>query len=118
VDKIILQEMAFFAHHGVTEAERDAGQWFEVDAQIYADFKAAAAADDLGKTIDYDLVYRQISEIMLNERLCLLETLAEEIAARILSNQLVEIAIIRVKKLKPPIAGKIGGVAVEITRGR
>lgn len=118
MDKIILREMAFFAHHGVTEAERDAGQWFEVDAQIYTDFKAAAADDDLGKTVDYDLVYQQISEIMLNDRFCLLETLAEKLAARVLSNQLVEKAIIRVKKLKPPIAGKIGWAAVEITRGR
>ncbi len=118
MDKIILEQMAFFAHHGVTPEERETGQWFEVDAQMHLDTRAAAAADDLAKTVDYDLIYRQISEIILSERFCLLETLAERIAGRILSNQVVEKATIRVKKVKPPIDGKLGGVAVEITRGR
>ena len=117
MDKIILDRMLFFAHHGVTEEEREAAQPFEVDAEIFADLKPATAADDLAKTVDYALVYALVSEIVVEERFSLIETLAEEIAARILSNQLVEKVIVRVKKLKPPIAGKINSVAVEIARG-
>lgn len=118
MDKIILKGMAFFAHHGVAEAEREAGQWFEVDAEIFTDLRAAAATDDLSKTVDYDGIYRQVNEIVIDNRFYLLETLAERIAARILSNQLVEKVVLRVKKLEPPIAGQIGSVAVEISRGR
>jgi len=116
MDKIILEGMSFFAHHGVTEAEREAGQPFEVDAEIFTDIRAAAAADDLSKTIDYAGIYPQIKAVVVENRFSLIETLAEEIAASVLSNQLVEKVIIRVKKVKPPIAGKLGSVAVEIVR--
>lgn len=116
MDKIILKGMSFFAHHGVTEAEREAGQPFEVDAEIFADIRAAAADDDLSKTVDYAGIYPQIKAVVIDNRFSLIETLAEEIAARILRNQVVEKVIIRVKKLKPPIAGKLDSVAVEITR--
>ncbi|MDP1809181.1 MAG: dihydroneopterin aldolase [Actinomycetota bacterium] len=118
MDKIILDGMLFFAHHGVTEEEKEAGQPFEVDVDIFADLKRAAADDDLNKTVDYAVVYALVNEVMVGERFSLIETLAEEIAARVLSNQLVEKVIVRVKKLKPPIAGKINSVAVELHRGR
>jgi len=117
MDKIILDGMVFFAHHGVTEEEREAGQPFEVDTEIFVDLKRAAAGDDLSKTVDYAVVYALVNEVVVEERFSLIETLAEEIAARVLSNQLVEKVIVRVKKLQPPIAGKINSVAVEIARG-
>lgn len=118
MDKIILDGMFFMARHGVTEEERATAQPFAVDAEIFADLKPAAADDDLNKTVDYALVYELVQEIVLEERFSLIETLAEEIAARILSNQLVEKVIVRVKKLNPPIAGKVNSAAVEISRGR
>ena len=118
VDKIILSGMSFFAHHGVGEDERRRGQRFEIDAEIFLDIKPAAASDDIGKTVDYGLIHHQIAETVTGNTFYLLETLAETAAARILSNQLVEKVVIRVKKLEPPIAGRINSVAVEICRER
>lgn len=118
MDKIILSGMWFLAHHGVTEEERRDAQPFEIDAEILTDIKAAAENDDISLTVDYDLVYKQIREVVVENSFALIETLAEAVAAQVLSNQLVEKVIIRVRKVEPPIAGRISGTAVEINRGR
>lgn len=118
LDKVILSGMVFFAHHGLTEAERAVGHTFEVDAKIYVDTAEAAAADDVTKTVDYNQVYQDIEDVIVHNRFHILETLAGALAARILTNQVVEKVVIRVKKVHPPIAGTVGYAAVEVSRKR
>ena len=116
MDRISLHGMSFFAHHGVTGAEREVGHRFEVDVDLFTDL--AGVGDDIRKTIDYRDVYGQVAGVLQGESRQLIEALAEELAAVVLSNQLVERVTIRVKKEYPPIDGEIEAAEVEITRGR
>lgn len=116
MDRISLRGMSFFAQHGVTDAEREVGHRFEVDVDVFADL--AGVRDDISRTIDYQDVYGQVAGVLQGDSRRLIETLAEELAAVVLSNQLVERVTIRVRKAYPPIDGAVEAAEVEITRGR
>jgi 7,8-dihydroneopterin aldolase/epimerase/oxygenase len=116
MDKIILQGMAFYAFHGVSQAERELGHRFEVDVEAGLSTRKAGLSDDINDTVNYQEIYEGIEEIIGSRSFLLLEALAEELAGRVLSNQLVETVVLRVKKLQPPIAGIIESAAVEISR--
>lgn len=118
MDRIILEAMTFFAYHGLTEQERQNGQEFEVEAEIFLDLKPAGQSDDINDSVDYHKLYIQIEEIVTKNKYFLLEALAEKIAASILTNQVVEKVVIRVRKTSPPIAGQIKSSGVEVSRER
>src|SRR5262249_22581660 len=52
-DQISLLGLRAFGRHGVFSRERREGQEFVVDAVLWLDTRAAAAADDLSLTVDY-----------------------------------------------------------------
>lgn len=118
MDKIVLKGMSFFGRHGVTEAEREVGHQFVIDADIYVDLAEAGRTDEISKTVDYNEVYDKIAEVVTDNSYSLLEKLAQEMAESILSNHLVEKVELRVKKLSPPIAGQVKSAAVVIARRR
>ncbi len=118
MDRIILEAMTFFAYHGLTEQERQQGQEFEVDAEVFMDLKPAGQSDDINDSVDYHKLFTQIEEIVTEKKYFLLEALAEKIAAGILDNQVIEKVVIRVRKISPPIAGQIKSSGVEVSRER
>ena len=63
-DRIILNEMNFFAYHGVYPDEKKNGQNFIVDLELYTDLSTAGKSDNLKHTIDYSNVYEIIKQIM------------------------------------------------------
>jgi dihydroneopterin aldolase len=115
-DRIILENMLFFGYHGVLPAENSLGQRFAVSLVLDCPLQQAALTDDLGFYLDYTRVYTAVKEIMEGSPCRLLETLAEKIAAQVLSLGAVR-ASVTVKKLHPPLPGQLDFVAVEITRG-
>lgn len=117
MDKIILQNMQFYGYHGVLPEENRLGQRFAVTLVIGTDTRAAAAGDDLSKSINYAEVYAAVQSVMEGAPVKLLETLAEAIAAKILSLGAFSIRV-TVKKLHPPIPGQMDFAAVEIERSR
>ena len=62
-DKILIEDVRFYAHHGVTPAEQEVGTWFGVDVELGFDLASAAASDDLAATVDYGLVAARIVEV-------------------------------------------------------
>ena len=117
-DKVSLQSMLFYAHHGNSSEERSLGQRFSVDLEVEVDLRRAGQSDDLGDTVSYTHLYRVVREIMEGPSRNLLETLAEEIAARLLTGFTVEAARVRVAKLSPPIPGAAVSAWVEVFRRR
>lgn len=115
-DRIVVKDMVFYAYHGVFEAEREIGQRFEVDVELHLDLRSAAQTDDIDKTINYVEVYTAIKEVVEEQEFRLIESLAEAIAALILSAYDLEAVVVRVRKPSVPIGGVVGGVEVEITR--
>lgn len=118
-DKIKLQGMSFFGHHGLFKAETSLGQLFKVDLVLYTDVSAAGQSDHMQDSIHYGEVYSLVKSIVEGEPFKLLEALAETLAKEILDNfDKVEEIRVRVNKPQAPIPGVFDNVAIEINRTR
>ncbi len=96
----------FYAHHGVMKEEHRVGGRFEVDVAMDLDFADAAEADDLSRTVDYELVYQDVHRIVTQNKFYLIERLALLIAKAVLDrNHQVEQVEVTVRKSNPPVGG-------------
>jgi 7,8-dihydroneopterin aldolase/epimerase/oxygenase len=119
-DRISLLGLRAFGRHGVLDRERRQGQEFVVDAVLWLDTRAAAAADDLSLTVDYGALAASLAAIVSGEPVALIETLADRLAAACLSEsgQAVREVEITVHKPQAPVPVPFGDVTVTIRRGR
>jgi dihydroneopterin aldolase len=118
VDRITLHGLRARGHHGVLQREREEGQPFIVDLVMGLDTRAAAADDDLAKTVDYGTVAEQVTSIVTGEPVDLIETLAERIAQACLEHERVQEVEVRIHKPDAPITVPFDDVTVTITRSR
>jgi dihydroneopterin aldolase len=118
MDRLLLEDVRFYGHHGVTKAEQDLGVWFSVDVALAVDLAPAALSDDLGTTVDYGAVARRIVELGTGGRVNLLERLAGLIAETLLREYPAREVRVRVRKLTAPLGGIHGVPAVELVRAR
>lgn len=110
--KIYLQEMRFYAHHGLLEQEKKVGNWFTVDLKATADITRSAKSDALEDTLDYSQLYAIVEgEMVIPSRLL------EHLAGRII--QAIHEAFpaiseleVKVQKDNPPFKACIGGAGV------
>ena len=75
---IFLTGMRFYAYHGCFEEEQKIGTHFTVDVTLTYDAEAAVAGDDVEKSVNYQLVYKTIQQVM-DEPRHLIETVADHI---------------------------------------
>jgi len=119
LDRIRLDGMTFYGYHGVDPAEQALGQRFIVDLEVGLDLRPAGRSDDLARTVNYSALFKLVRAVMEGPSRALLETLAEEIAGRVLAECPVQQVRVRVHKPEVPIKGSIlRGAAVEIERQR
>lgn len=117
-DRITLTGLEVFAHHGVFEFEREQGQRFIIDAEVSVDLRAAAAGDELARTVHYGHLAEAILAAVANDPVDLIETLAERVANVALGFAGVNEARITVHKPDAPIDAKFDDVSVTIVRGQ
>ena len=117
-DRIALRGVRGHGHHGVYAFERERGQMFRVDAVLELDTRAAAAGDDLDKTVNYADLAQQLYAVLTGEPVSLLETLAERLARVCLANVLVDAVEITVHKPQAELGVPFDDVAVTIRRER
>ena len=118
-DRIFLKGLAFYGHHGVSPHEKALGQRFIVDITLECDARPAGLSDDLGDAVDYVPAYSIVKEVIEGESRDLIESVAEEIAARILSDLNVSAVSVAIKKPEVAIEGSILSYAgLEIYRMR
>jgi 7,8-dihydroneopterin aldolase/epimerase/oxygenase len=117
-DRLLLEDVRFYGHHGVSKAEQTVGVWFSVDAELAVDLAPAAVSDDLAAAVDYGEVARRIVEIGTEGRVNLIERLAGLIAQALLREFPVREVRVRVRKLTPPLQGLVGTPSVELVRTR
>ena len=118
MDRLLLEDVRFYGHHGVTTAEQTLGVWFSVDVELALDLAPAALSDDLGTTVDYGGVARRIVELGGHGRVNLLERLAGLIAEMLLREYPTRQVRVRVRKLTAPLGGIHGIPSVELVRVR
>ena len=118
-DRILLADMAFFGHHGVSDEERADEQQIDVDVELEVDLAPAGQSDDLAQTVNYAKVFKACREIVEEGSFHLLEAIAEAIAGRVLADYaLVNAVTVRVRKPGVPIDGRLEYAGVEIERRR
>lgn len=117
-DRIFLEDVRFYGHHGITDAQQTVGAWFSVDVELTLDLTPASLSDDLRATVDYGEVAHRVVEIGTKERVNLLERVAALVADGLLREFPVRAVRVRVRKLTPPLEGIHGVPGVELIRGR
>ena len=118
MDKLLLRQIEFLGHCGITEAERGAGQRLSVDMEIANDMTAAARSDRLSDAVDYDRLCGDVVKLGRETRVSLIETLAERLAQRVLEDRRIASVVVRLTKCQPPREEIRGGVTVEILRAQ
>mgnify|MGYP001949040738 CR=1 FL=1 len=108
----------FYGTHGFLPEENRLGQRFVVDLTLEANLKEAAIKDCLDLSINYAEVYEVVKLEVEQTEVKLIETLAENIAQRVLKQFPVSQVSVKVKKVNPPIKDFHGSVSVEIVRRR
>ena len=118
-DKIMLESMEFHGYHGVKDIEKTRGQRFIVDIELTTDATKASETDSLEDTINYSDVFQLVKQVVEGPSRDLIETVAGEIASKVLGRYPTEEVRVRVTKPEVPISGaKLSGAAVEIVRRR
>ena len=106
-DKIFLKGLAFYGHHGVSPHEKALGQRFIVDITLECDARAAGKSDNLANATDYVPAFVIVKDIVEGESKDLIESVAEEIAGRILAELDVSAVSVTIKKPEVAIEGSI-----------
>lgn len=117
-DRIAVRGIRAHAHHGVYAWERERGQMFLADAVLELDTAAAAAADDLDRTVNYAELAQRLHAVLAGEPVNLLETLAQRLADVCLAAPLVDAVEITVHKPDAELGVPFGDVTVTIRRER
>ncbi len=119
MDKIILKDIKLYGYHGVYPEERQIGQNFYIDVEIFADLEQAGITDDITDTVDYSKIYDIIKGVNENNKFRLIESFAHNISREILSayEEIKEITV-QVRKPEAPIDADFEWVGVEIKRSR
>ena len=112
---IALEGMRFFAYHGFYEEEQSLGGQYILDVFMDVDTEVAAADDDLSKTINYETVF-EVCKIQMKEPQKLIESVIQNIVFG-LEDQFHHIRLlnIKLKKLNPPLSGRVDAASVEST---
>lgn len=115
--KVNIDSLEVWANHGVADEEKILGQKFLISAELILNSTSVSHSDSVTSTVNYAEVCRVIKEVTTNEQFNLIETLAENIAERVLL-EFYKIRSIKVKVSKPnaPIPMHFNNVSVEIER--
>jgi dihydroneopterin aldolase len=116
-DRILLEGLRVFAHHGALPHERQLGQVFVIDLEVGLDLAPAGQADDLERTVHYGVLAGKVAELVAARQRRLIEAVAEDVAALVLADQRVRRVRVRVGKPHAPLPVD-ARVAVEIVRER
>lgn len=116
-DRLVLNGLRFFGHHGVSASERRAGGEFLVDLEVEADVSQAQVTDEVADTVNYVDLYEVVRAIVEEAQFHLVEALASHIAEAVVA--LPKVQRVQVRVTKPPrLPRQETGFAVEVFRPR
>jgi dihydroneopterin aldolase len=114
LDRVFIHDLVLDVEIGVYTNEKGVTQRvrFSVDVDLVP--ATAALNDDIGRAFDYDAIVKGIKAIVARGHINLVETLAEDVAARCLAHPRAARVRVKIEKLdKEP-----GAVGVEIVRSK
>jgi len=115
---IFLENLRFFAHHGVGEQETFLGNEFTVNLRLKVDITCAMQTDDVADTVSYADVYEAVkAEMAIPSRL--LEHVCGRITDRLFRDfPLIEEIHLKLAKRNPPMGADIETAGIELTLQR
>lgn len=118
MDIIRIDNLEVYAYHGAYDEEKEKGQYFYVNAELYTNTRKAGMNDDLDVSTNYGTVCDFIHDFMTKHTYDLIETVAEQLAqALLLEFKLVKSILLEIRKPHAPIEKEFESVSVEIERG-
>jgi len=114
--KLTLKGIRLYGFHGVLPAEKERGQFFEIDVEIDLSWGKGIYLDNLEETVDYARVFETVKNTFKARRYKLLEALALALADRILNDFPVDRAVVKVRKPDVPLKGKLDYAEVRVER--
>jgi dihydroneopterin aldolase len=121
MDRLILRQIEFWGHCGITDAEREVGQRLLVDVEV-AYQAPQPPPSSLSDVVDYARLARDVVRLGQSCREALIEALAERLAQYLLqqigqTSRYLQVLSVVVRLTKwPRCEGLHGGVTVEICR--
>ena len=104
MDIIRIDNLEVYAYHGVYDEEKEKGQYFYVNAELYTNTRKAGMNDDLDTSTNYGTVCDFIHDFMTKHTYDLIETVAEQLAqALLLEFKLVKSVLLEIRKPHAPI---------------
>jgi 7,8-dihydroneopterin aldolase/epimerase/oxygenase len=113
-DRITLAGIRIYPRIGTTPEERSNPQECEVDLSIWGDFRSAAAADSIDKSIDYCRVLEEVQGIAGAREYELVETLGHQISHTILQNFPVSRVNVKLRKRPAALLDQIEYIEMEV----
>ncbi|MEW6981429.1 dihydroneopterin aldolase [Colwelliaceae bacterium 6471] len=116
MDKVFIHGLTIQTTIGFYQWEKEIKQTLVLDLEMEWNTALVAENDELAKTLDYAEISEEIATFANNNPVDLLETLAERLAAHLLSKY--QIPKLKLKVGKPGAVHNAQSVGVEIERGR
>lgn len=111
---ILLENVKFYAFHGVLPQERKVGNDYQVSLRIGYDISRAMVSDDVNDTLNYAEVYQLLSQEM-SVPSALLERVAGRIGDRLFRKFPAILSIdLTIIKVNPPMGADSEGAGVEV----
>lgn len=116
MDIVFIKQLAVDTVIGVYAWEKTIQQRLFFDLELCTDIRAAANADDIRQTLDYAVVCERVTALVQSGPVELIETLAERIAAMLLTDFSTTQVMVQVDK--PGAVAAATTVGVRIVRSR
>ena len=111
---IFLDNVRFFAYHGVGEQEREVGNEFIISLRLKVDITLAAETDNVTHTVSYADVYENVKAEMEIPS-ALLEHVCGRIVKRLFRTfPAIEGIELKLSKRNPPMGADVDAAGVEV----
>lgn len=115
MDIVYIRELQIQTVIGIYDWEREIRQTVSLDLDMGTDIRAAAAAEDINKTLDYKAVSKRLISFIEGAEFLLIETMAERVAEIVLTE--FPVPWLRLRVGKPGAVTGARDVGVIIERG-
>ncbi len=116
IGKLKINDIKAYGYHGTHPAERDLGQVYYINMEIYFDAELACTTDKIENTINYVEIYKITKEIVETTQCHLIEQLAYTLVNNIISkyNNIIKL-VVSIKKEKIPVNADLQSVEFILT---
>ena len=119
MDIIKIDGLKIFAYHGVNPEEKETGQNFVFDIDIYVNMTTACFSDNVDDTVNYAKVIKTVTRAFTAQKFNLIERAAQVVADAVLEEYPEVFKVnLTLKKPEAPMKADFNFVAVNIVRER